>query len=192
MGALRDLQRISFEEYLALEEKAQVRHELLDGLLYAMAGTTLLHNRICRNLVFRLQQKAQGSGCEVFFADVKLRVDYQTAYYPDILVCCQPESHEQYVERPCLVVEVLSRSTEIVDRREKLAKYRQIPSLRAYVLVDSLSRRLEAYYREGKNWLYLDVVGEGSLPIPCPEMSLSLDEVYEGLDVPAERPRDET
>jgi Uma2 family endonuclease len=185
------LRRISFEEYLAQEEKAQVRHELLDGLLYAMAGTTLLHNRICRNLVVRLQQKVRGSGCEVFFADVKLRVDFQTAYYPDILVCCQPESHEQYVEHPCLVIEVLSRSTETVDRREKLAKYRQIPSLRAYVLVDSLSRRLEAYYREGKNWLYLDVVGEGNLPIPCPEMSLNLDEVYEGLDVPVERPNDE-
>ncbi len=191
MGAPKDLQRISFEAYLALEEKAQVRHELLDGLLYAMAGTTLVHNRICRNLVVLLQRQAQGSGCEVFFADVKLRVDFQTAYYPDVLVCCQPENHEQYVEHPCLVVEVLSRSTEVVDRREKLAKYRQIPSLRAYVLVDSLSRRVEAYYREGQNWLYLDVEGEGSVPIPCPEMSLNLDEVYEGLDVPLHRPVEE-
>lgn len=191
MGALRDLQRISFEAYLALEEKGQVRHELLDGLLYAMAGTTLVHNRICRNLVVLLQQQARGSGCEVFFADVKLRVDFQTAYYPDVLVCCQPENHEQYVEHPCLVVEVLSRNTEIVDRREKLAKYRQIPSLRAYVLVDSLSRRVEAYYREGQHWLYLDVAGEGSVPIPCPEMSLNLDEIYEGVEVPYERPTDE-
>lgn len=122
---------------------------------------------------------------------MKLRVDFQTAYYPDILVCCQPESHEQYVEQPCLVVEILSRSTEIVDRREKLAKYRQVPSLRAYVLVDSLSRRVEAYYRKGKKWLYLDVVGEGSIPVPCPEMSLGQGEVYEGLGVPAERPLEE-
>ena len=89
------------------------------------------------------------------------------------------------LEHPCLIVEVLSKTT---DRREKLQKYRRIPNLKAYILMDWLSKRVEGYYREGKQWLYLDVVGSGSLQIPCPEMTLNLDEVYEGLTVPLERP----
>ncbi|GIW34685.1 MAG: hypothetical protein KatS3mg072_2018 [Meiothermus sp.] len=191
VGSLRDLQRISFEAYLALEEKAQARHELVDGVLYAMAGASSNHNLLVTNVSGLLWNKARGSGCRVFSSDMKLRVDAFTSYYPDVMVVCETDKAEYYKERPCLLVEVLSPSTEATDRREKLAKYRQIPSLRAYVLVDSLSRRVEAYYREGQNWLYLDVVREGSLPIPCPEMSLCLDEVYEGLDVPYERPADE-
>ncbi|GIW25465.1 Uma2 family endonuclease [Meiothermus sp.] len=192
MGAAQLVRSLSFEEYLALEEKARRKHELVDGVLYAMAGASELHNLIAGNVFFRLRQQAQGKPCRVFMSDMKLRVDAFTSYYPDVMVVCEPDQADYYKERPCLVVEVMSRSTEATDRREKLAKYRQIPSLRAYVLVDSLSRRVEAYYREGPNWLYLDVVGTGSVPIPCPEMHLSLDEVYEGLDVPLERPKDES
>lgn len=191
MGAAKVLKSLSFEEYLIVEEGAKVKHELVDGVLYAMAGASSTHNLITTNVLGVLWARARGSGCRVFSSDMKLQVDRYTSYYPDVMVVCEPDEGEYYKKSPCLVVEVLSRSTEATDRREKLAKYRQVPSLQAYVLVDSLSRRLEAYYRKGKNWLYLDVVGEGSLPIPCPEMNLNLDAVYEGLDVPNHRPDDE-
>jgi Uma2 family endonuclease len=191
MGAAKLLKPLSFEEYLTLEEKAQVKHELVDGVLYAMVGASSNHNLVTTNVLGLLWAKARGSGCRVFVADMKLRVDHYTSYYPDVMVVCEKDEGEFYKERPCLVVEVLSRSTEATDRREKLHRYRQIANLKAYILVDSVSRRVEAYYREGKNWLYLDAVGEGSIPVPCPEMSLSLDEVYEGLDVPLHRPSDE-
>jgi Uma2 family endonuclease len=191
MGAAKLLKPLSFEEYLILEEGARVKHELVDGVLYAMAGASTTHNLITTNLLGLLWTRARGSGCRVFSSDMKLQVDRYTSYYPDVMVVCEPDEGEYFKKSPCLVVEVLSGSTEATDRREKLHKYRKIASLRAYVLVDSLSRRLEAYYREGKNWLYLDVVGEGSLPIPCPEMNLSLGEVYEGLSLPTERPAEE-
>ncbi len=191
MGAARVVSRLSFEEYLALEEKAQCKHELMDGVLYAMAGASSNHNLLVMNVAGLLWSRARGGGCRVFSSDMKLRVDAFTSYCPDVMVVCEPDRGEYYKERPCLLVEVLSSSTEATDRREKLAKYRQIPSLRAYVLVDSLARRVEAYYREGQHWLYLDAVGEGSVPIPCPEMSLNLDEIYEGVEVPHERPTDE-
>ncbi|MBO1437622.1 Uma2 family endonuclease [Meiothermus sp. CFH 77666] len=191
MGAARRVHLLSFEEYLALEEKARRKHELVDGVLYAMAGASSNHNLLVTNVAGLLWSRARGGGCRVFSSDMKLRVDAFTSYYPDVMVVCEPDRAEYYKERPCLLVEVLSSSTEATDRREKLAKYRQIPSLRAYVLIDSLSRRVEAYYREGQHWLYLDVAGEGSVPIPCPEMSLNLDEIYEGVEVPYERPTDE-
>jgi Uma2 family endonuclease len=191
MGAAKILKPLSFEEYLAFEERAQVKHELVDGVMYAMAGVSSTHNLITTNVLGVFWAKARGSGCRVFSSDMKVQVDRYTSYYPDVMVVCEPDEGEYYKKSPCLVVEVLSRSTEATDRREKLHKYRKIASLKAYVLVDSLSRRALAYYREGKNWLYLDLVGSGDLVLPCPDTTLSLDEVYEGLDVPIHRPDDE-
>ncbi len=191
MGAAKVLKQLSFEEYLAQEEKAQVKHELVDGLLYAMAGASDRHNRVSGN-VFGLCWQAAGRGpCRVYASDMKLKVDAQTSYYPDVMVVCQPDEGEYYKESPCLVVEVLSKSTEAIDRREKLHKYLKITSLRAYLLVDSLSRRVEEYYRQGEGWQYLELVGEGRVLVPCLGVELSLEKIYEGLDVPVERPDDE-
>lgn len=187
MGAAKVLKPIGFDEYLTYEENAQNKHELVDGVLYAMAGVSDNHNQIVINIVGHLWQAARKGSCKVYANDMKLRADRFTSYYPDVMVVCEGDREEYFKQNPCLVLEVLSRSTENSDRREKLQKYRRISSLQTYILVDSLSRRVEGYYREGRKWLYLDVVGEGSVPVPCPEMSLSLDEVYEGLDVPLER-----
>jgi Uma2 family endonuclease len=191
MKAARILKPLNFEEYLAFEEKSQVKHELVDDVMYAMAEVSSSHNLITANVVGLLWAKAKGSGSRVFSSGMKLQIDRYTSYYPDVMVVREPDEGEYYKRSPCLVVEVLSRSTETTDRREKLHNYRKIASLEAYVLADSLSRRALAYYRQGQNWLYSDVVSEGSLAIPYPEMNLSLHQVYEGLDVPIHRPDDE-
>lgn len=189
MSPAKVLKPVSFEEYLAFEEKAQIKHELVDGILYAMAGASDRHNRVLMNIAGHLWQAARKGPCRVYANDMKLKVDRLTGYYPDVMVVCDPDDNETYYKKsPCLIVEVLSKGTEGSDRREKLHKYRKMASLKAYILVDSLSRRVEGYYREGKRWLYLDVAGEGRFPVPCPEMELSLDEVYESLEVPLERP----
>lgn len=181
------MQRISFEAYLALEEKAQRKHELVDGVLYAMAGSSRAHNRITTNLVGLLWLHAKDDSCQVYASDMRLRCDEQTSYYPDVMVVCTQDSKEYYQEHPCVVVEVLSKSTEAVDRREKLIKYLNIASLQAYILVDSLARRVEGYYRSDDGWKYLDVMGEGTVPIPCLETTLSLADIYRGLSLPATR-----
>lgn len=184
-GIARALQPVSFNEYLTLEEKAQRKHELVDGVLYAMVGASERRNLITGNVFALLWQAARGKGYRVYSSDMKLKLDHRTSYYPDVMIVCQEDPHEYYKEKPCVVVEVLSESTQGTDRREKLHKYLELPSLQAYLLVDSLARRVEGYYRKGKQWLYQDIQGNGELEVPCLGLSLTLDAVYEGTDVPS-------
>ncbi|HEU4743573.1 MAG TPA: Uma2 family endonuclease, partial [Meiothermus sp.] len=132
----------------------------------------------------------QQRGCAVYASDMKLRLNQDTSYYPDLMAVCQADTGEYYKERPCLVIEVLSPSTEATDRREKLTQYRRIPSLEAYIPVDSRACRVEGYYRQDQQWLYTDAVGMGEAALPCPPMSLMLDEIYEGMDLPDRLPEE--
>ncbi|MCA1687107.1 MAG: Uma2 family endonuclease [Actinobacteria bacterium] len=172
------------EEYLALEEESAVRHEYVAGMIYAHAGATKRHNRIALNIAARLIEAARGGSCRVYSSDVKLRAADDVFYYPDVMVVCGPENDESlYEDAPCLVVEVVSPSTESVDRREKAFTYRKIPSLHAYLIVDQDRRWVERHWRdESGEWRQGGVADEGSIPIPCPETRLSLDEIYEGLE----------
>jgi Uma2 family endonuclease len=185
-GIARTLQPITFNEYLALEEKAQRKHELVDGVLYAMAGASRDHNLIAVNLVALLRPAAREKGCRLFASDMKLRVGERTAYYPDLMLVCGPSpDNPLYEENPCLVVEILSASTERQDRGEKRLAYQGLSTLRAYLLVDARLRRVEGYYRQSEQWLYQDIQGEGEFEVPCLGLSLTLEAVYEGTDVPS-------
>ncbi|PZA09006.1 Uma2 family endonuclease [Meiothermus sp. Pnk-1] len=188
--AAKVLTRLGFEEYLAAEEKAKVKHELVDGVMYAMAGASDIHNRISGNIFARIWGGTRGSPCRVYMSDMKLKIDNWRSYYPDVMVVCADDPHPYYKESPCLIVEVLSETTEVVDRREKLEHYRRIPSLEAYLLVDSRVRRAEGYYRQGEQWLYTEVVGAGEVRVPCPSLRLSLEEIYEGIELPDRLPED--
>jgi Uma2 family endonuclease len=182
--SVRPLEALSIEDYLKLEEAASVKHEYVAGILYALAGASQRHNRIAGNIFARLWQAAQESPCTVYASDMKVRVASIASYYPDIVVTCAEEPHPLYLERPCVVVEILSPSTESTDRREKLLNYQKLASLKAYLLVDSESRRVEGYYRDGDGWLYRLVEEEGEVPFPCPQLSLGLNEIYANLEVP--------
>ena len=143
------------------------------------------HNRIVGNIYARLLASARGGPCRVYMETVKVRATDDVIYYPDVMVACGPENDDPLVEdAPCLVVEVTSPSTEVIDRREKMLAYRRIPSLEAYVIVDPESPRVERYWRaENGEWRQGEAVGEGSrVPIPCPApMELTLAEIYEGV-----------
>jgi Uma2 family endonuclease len=123
----RALRPLTEEEYLALERESPLRHELLEGIPYAMAGAGLDHNLIVTNLVALLKPLARAKGCRVYSETVKLKLSEDTFYYPDVMVVCGPKAHPLYETAPCLVVEVLSPSTEAQDRREKLARYLRLP-----------------------------------------------------------------
>jgi Uma2 family endonuclease len=178
------LELLDAEAYLALEERSPVRHELLEGLPYAMAGASLAHNRIVGNLYALLRPEALAKGCRIYTETVKLRVSVRTFYYPDLMVVCGGKPpHTHYEEAPCLVVEVVSEATEIIDRREKLWRYRELPSLQGYLLVDSRERRVEGYFRQGEVWLYRLWEGEGMVEVPCLGVGLNLEAIYEGVEV---------
>ena len=126
---------MSVEDYLEMEKTATVRHEYVAGEVYAMTGASRRHNRIAGNVYRRLADAAAGGPCRVYMETVKLRKDI--FYYPEVMVACGSEPENPYYEdAPCLVVEVVSPSTESTDRREKLAAYKRVPGLKAYLILD--------------------------------------------------------
>ena len=177
---------MTVEEYLAFEDASSVRHEYVDGYIYAMTGGSLRHNYIAFNIASQLRAAARGGPCRVFINDVKVRVGESKFYYPDVVVVCGPVDMDGTVIRnPCLVVEVLSPSTRAVDQREKVAAYRTIDSLAAYLTVEQSQRVVEWHYRDGSagGWglgAFAAGTARTRVPVPCPETVLTLDEIYEG------------
>lgn len=174
---------LSVAEYLELEGTSSVKHEYVAGEIHALAGVTRRHNQIAVNLVTRLAVAARESGCRIYVSDVKLRAAADIVYYPDLMVACGPENDDPRIEdAPCLVIEIVSPSTERADRREKLMVYKHIPSLRTYLVVDQESPRVQRHWRdEDGTWWDADVSGRGRVPLPWPELELSLAEIYDGL-----------
>ena len=179
-NALARTAPISTDEYLDGETRTDIKHEYLDGEVVAMGGASARHGLVVTSLGLALGQHARRKGCQLFIADMKLRVDHadQTYfYYPDLLLACAPDDREPYYRRrPCLVVEVLSPSTERIDRREKLFAYQTIPSLREYLLVDP-ERRCVEIYRFGESVRHETFTG-GAFRLDCLEAEITLDEVY--------------
>lgn len=179
------LTRLNADDYLEGELKSDIRHEYVDGEVYAMAGAGEAHNLIALNVASRLRGAARGGPCRVFISDMKVRVAAWNAfYYPDVLAVCDASDTQTYFkEKPCLIVEVLSSSTESIDRREKMLAYRTLTSLREYVLIAQDKRQIEVYRRGEDGAWSLETLTEGDvLQLECVGATLSLDEVYE--DVP--------
>lgn len=177
------LQKLSEAEYLALEAQSPVRHELVGGQAYAMAGASVRHNRIAGTLYARLLGAAAGS-CQAFISDVKLRVDdFPTYYYPDVMLVCDPTDDDALVKtRPCLLAEVLSPATEATDRREKLAAYRRLPSLREYLLLSQDEPYIEIYRRRGlADWVVETLNAEDMLHLECLPVEVAIGELYRGI-----------
>ena len=177
--------QLSIAEYLEGERHSEVKHEYAAGQVFAMAGASERHNRIAGNMHAHLHAATRGSDCFVYISDMRVRID-QVVYYPDVIVCCDPADNDAYLKQaPCLVIEVLSDSTERMDRGEKLHNYRKISSLQAYVLVAQDRASVEVYRRtNGPYWQFetysaLDEV----LELPCPPTQISLAQIYERIDL---------
>lgn len=144
---------LSEEEYLESERQSEIRHEYIDGEVYAMVGASRPHGLIVNAMAFALTPAARRMGCQLFTSDMKVRLeigDQTLFYYPDLLVTCDTEDRERYYStRPCLIVEVLSENTERIDRREKLLAYRTLPSLQEYLLAAQDERQVTVYGRTG-------------------------------------------
>lgn len=174
---------ISVEEYLAGERLSEIRHEYIDGRVYAMTGASDRHGLIVNALAFALTPAARRKGCQLFTSDMKLRLAISgktVFYYPDLLLSCDPEDRESHFrQNPCLLIEVLSESTERIDRREKLLAYQTLPSLQAYWMVAQDARRVEVH-RRADNW-QAQSLEDGQLAVDCLDVMLSVDEIYQDL-----------
>lgn len=179
------LHHIGLDDYLQGELASDIRHEYVAGQVFAMAGAGEVHNRIAGNLFFHLRAATRGTPCGLFISDMKVRVAaHEAFYYPDVLLTCDPHDRESlYKTSPCLIAEVLSPSTEIIDRREKLIAYRALASLRDYLLVAQDSRRAERFRRtEAGDWRH-EILDDGVLTFTCGglEVRLSVAELYEDV-----------
>jgi Uma2 family endonuclease len=179
-------QTVTVKEYREIEAASPVRNEYVAGVMHALAGASKRHNRIAFNVARLLDDAAAGGPCRVYMSDVKLRAAEDVYYYPDVMVACGPAGEDPYVEdAPCLVVEVTSSSTAVIDRREKLVVYKRIPTLEAYVIVEQDERRVQHHWRDEQGvWREAEVSGQGRVPIPRPEATLTLDEIYAGVGLP--------
>ena len=175
---------VSSAEYLEGEKVARVRHEYVDGDVYAMAGGTKAHNLVLAQFVLCSPGHLSKTPCRVFISDVKVHVAWdwrERFYYPDVVVGCEAGDTDPYVvEQPKLVVEVLSDSTERDDRSDKFYAYRRLTSLEEYVLVAQEVRRVEVYRRE-TGWDLEVYETEGDFNLRSVGLDLTLAEVYEGV-----------
>lgn len=157
--------RYTLEDYLKLEEYANVKHEYLDGAIHAMAGGSPEHGAITMRVGAALIPQLRGRGCTVYSSDVRVRVRASgLSTYPDLSVGCgeretDPRDPQALVD-PVVLVEVLSPSTEAYDRGQKLRHYQQIPALREVLLVAHDRREVELWRRAGEGW-DREVVGTG-------------------------------
>ena len=186
MERTRPVGLMSIEAYLEFEERSPLKHEYVAGEAYAMSGVTTRHNLINLNITWHLRTAARAHGCRVFAADVKLRAAADRVYYPDVILACGKAAHvDLIVEEPVLVVEVTSPSTRATDRREKLAAYQHIPSLRMYLIVDQRRRHVFVYRRDAAgDWLREEVTGDGAIAIPTLGTQLGMDEIYDDVPLP--------
>ena len=180
---------ISIEDYLDGEQATEVKHEYLAGQIVAMGEASDRHGLIAGALHAALLPAARRKACQLFIADMKVRVDHDGEsyfYYPDLLLSCQPDDRESayYRRHPCLLVEVLSPSTERIDSREKLLAYRLLSSLREYLLLRQDRVQADVYQRgdEGRWEHHTFTQPDDVLALRCLDAAVSLRDVY--ADVP--------
>ena len=181
--------KYSLEEYRNLEEKAEFKHEYNDGEIFEMTGGTINHNRIICNLTSILYLGLQNTSYEIFTSDLRLFIpQYNKGTYPDIMVvngeAILNDNRQDEILNPCLIIEVLSPSTESYDRGDKFLYYRSIPYLKEYLLVSQTEYYLEYYRKTGENqWLLEEYKGQETiLNLELINVSLSLQELYQKVN----------
>lgn len=174
---------LSVDDYLTFETNGDVRHEYISGMLHAMAGGTSQHNRIAGNIFARFWTLALEKPCRVYQEGMKLRVSEQVFYYPDVMVVCgAPEPDPYFETEPCILVEVLSRSTKDIDLREKLLSYKSLPSVQLYLIVDSERLAVKHYWREASGtWHYQEHAGDGDIDLLGLGGILTLPQIYRNV-----------
>lgn len=183
-AVLEEVELISEEAYLQSELVAEVKHEYIGGLVYAMVGVSDRHALLVMNLAAALHRHLRGGPCQVFASDMKLRLrlaQETVYYYPDILVSCQPDDRARYWrEQPVVLVEVLAEATERIDRREKYLAYQTIASLQEYVLI-AQDRVHVTLFRRSADW-QPQFLGQGDvLRLDSLGFSQPVAELYEGV-----------
>lgn len=171
---------MSVADYLEQEKTSEAKHDYVGGVIYALPGSSIRHNRIVGRLYQQLLT-ATHEPCEIYFESVKLHPTPDSFYYPDLMVSCEPPADSHVISSACLIVEVLSPATEARDKLEKWAAYKQMSSLQHYLLVHQDKPWIEHFQRDAANQWQLSHHYDGEIALKCPQMSLMLTDVYAGV-----------
>ena len=174
---------VSAADYLAAENDGTWRHEFVNGAVYAMAGASDRHNLVRGNLAVMLHGQI-ADPCQVFTADMKLRIKSKVDeryYYPDVFVICDPRDRERYTrDHAVLVSEVLSSTTERIDRTEKFEAYKRIPSLMEYGLLSQDAIELELFRRR-TDWQREFYQRDNTVTFESVNVTLNVSQLYRGV-----------
>jgi Uma2 family endonuclease len=191
MVAVPDGQYLTPQNYLDWEEQQSIKYEYIDGEVFAMTGGTIPHNDLAVNLTTALKNHLRGKGCKVSMADAKVGVSERGPFhYPDVMVTCDERDRRaiRVIYYPCLIVEVLSPSTEAKDRGKKFQNYRRISTLKEYVLISSEQKVIECFRLNEKGVWELYTYSEGdefelkSVDFRCPIELVYEDVILESVE----------
>lgn len=190
-----DPEYISEAEYLAFERESDIKHEYVNGRIYAMTGASWKHNVINASIVTTLNSQLANKNYIAVSNDMRLKVesDKVSFRYPDTLVICgKPDlldNRNDTVLNPTVVIEVLSPSTALKDHNEKLDEYLKIETVQDYVIVSQHELKIEVYTRQNDaKWIYAPVRGvESSISLESIECTLSLADIYAKVDFDSDK-----
>ena len=182
--------KLTVQEYLELEAKSDVKHEFLNGEMFAMAGASRQHNDIGANITVRLGMQLLDGSCKLYGSDQRVQVEDTGLYtYPDVTVVCGPREYSgvdpNALVNPRVIFEVLSPSTERHDRTTKVRHYSRIPTLQEYVLVSQTQPEILHLFRNGDTWSF-DVLFEldDVLEFKSIAARLKLSDIYRDVPFP--------
>ncbi len=179
-------------EYLAMEKESDTKHEFFQGEIFAMAGAGGRHNVIAKNMQGRLFMALDGKPCQPYGSDLRIHIPQNTLYtYPDISIFCgdfiSSQEDDDTMILPIVLIEILSPSTKNYDRGGKFKLYRDIPSLKEYILIDSESVNIEVFrINTGGHWELEEYKTlEATLLIEALSISINIGDIYMGTKLPA-------
>ena len=180
--------KFTIEEYFELEYDAEEKHEYYQGEIFAMAGAKINHNLISGNLYHALRKKLGGKSCQPFNSDQRIYIPANSLFtYPDVSIVCDGfktlNDDNTNLLNPAVIIEVLSASTKSYDRGDKFKLYRDIPSLKEYLLVDSEMIGVEIFSLNASNHWELEehYDNEEVLHLKSVDVSIALSEIYEDV-----------
>ncbi len=185
IAAKENFPQLSPKEYLDWEETQLEKYEYIDGEVYKMSGGSVNHGRIAVKFITLFDTHLEDSGCITGNSDIKVNIARTNNYtYPDVSVTCddRDKTTTQFITYPCLIVEVLSASTEAYDRSGKFRLYRKNPILQDYLLVSSSSIEMDLYHKNDTGeWIIINYAEGDTVELKSINLSFPIEQVYRGL-----------
>ena len=190
IAAKENFPTLTPEEYFTWEEQQLEKHELINGQVYAMTGGSKNHSFISVRFITLFSNHLEGGSCETGNSDLRVNIIGTNNYtYPDVSVTCddRDKTTTQYITYPCLIVEVLSKTTEAYDRGGKFRMYRQNPVLIDYLLVSSTSIEIDLYHKnDAGDWLIINYKAGDTIELKSINLNFPIEQVYRGLTLEPE------